>query len=354
MSWFRDRSADEGRLTSEETAELTNQVAELAKAGLPLAPGLRALADELPSRRVAAVLHELADQLERGIPLAAALESQGSRFPSHLRGLLLAGVRSGRLAETFEEFVEIQRNRIEQRHRIWTILAYPLVLLAMVLGMFVFCSVTFVPGFAKVFSDFDAELPSVTVLLLDLTSPFGIAANLALVAVLIGAAMILGSLRMRAAWAQDLCYSVPVIGPLWRWSRLAEFSRLMGLLLDQEVPLPRALRLTGEGVGDPYLAKGCRRLARMVEDGNSLADSLPQVRQFPASLRPVVQWGQQVPALSSAFRAAAEMYNGRVHVQSTFLEVIALPLVLVVVLASVGFLVVGLFMPLISLIQKLT
>jgi general secretion pathway protein F len=352
MSWFRDRSADEGRLTSEETAELTNQVAELAKAGLPLASGLRALADELPSRRVAAVLHELADQLERGIPLAAALEAQGSRFPSHLRGLLLAGVRSGRLAETFEEFVEIQRNRIEQRHRIWTILAYPLVLLAMVLGMYVF-SVAFVPGFAKVYSDFDADLPSVTVLLLHLASPLMVGVNLAMVGVLIAAAMFLASLRTRAAWAQDLCYGVPVIGPLWRWSRLAEFSRLMGLLLDQEVPLPKALRLSGEGVGDPYLAKGCRRLARMVEDGNSLADSLPQVRQFPASLRPVVQWGQQVPALSSAFRAAAEMYNGRAYVQSTFLEVIALPFVLVIVLASVGFLVIALFMPLISLIQKL-
>jgi type II secretory pathway component PulF len=353
MSWFRDRSADEGRLTSEETAELTNQVAELAKAGLPLAPGLRALADELPSRRVAAVLHELADQLERGIPLAAALEAQGSRFPSHLRGLLLAGVRSGRLAETFEEFVEIQRNRIEQRHRIWTILAYPLVLLAMVLGLFVFSSVFLIPGLAKILSDFDAELPALSVFLLNLMSPLVVGANLAIVGILIVAAMLLVSLRTRAAWAQDLCYRVPVIGPLWRWGRLAEFSRLMGLLLDQEVPLPKALRLTAQGLGDPYLAQGCQRLAHLVESGGSPAESLPQVRQFPASLRPVVQWGQQVLALPAAFRAAAEMYNGRAYVQATFLEMITLPLVLVIVLASVLFLAIGLFLPLISLIQKL-
>jgi type II secretory pathway component PulF len=267
--------------------------------------------------------------------------------------MLVAGVRSGRLAETFEEFVTIQRNRIEQRHRIWTILAYPLVLLGMVLGMFVFFGLVLVPAFTKIFRDFDADLPSITYMFIDATSPLVMGWLLAMVGFLIAAALFLASLRTRAAWAQDLCNSVPVIGPLWRWGRLAEYSQLIGLLLDQEVPLPQALRLTAEGLGDPYLAQGCQRLARLVESGRSLGESLPQVRQFPASLRPVVQWGQQVPALPTAFRAAAEMYGGRVHVQSTFLEVIALPLVLVIVLASVGFLVIGLLLPLVCLIQKL-
>jgi len=190
MSWFRDGSAEDGRLSGEETAELSEQVAELAKSGLPLAPGLRALAEELPSRRVAAVLRELAEQLDRGIPLAAAMEAQGNRFPAHLRGMLVAGVRSGRLAETFEEFVAIQRNRLEQRHRIWTILAYPLVLLAMVLGMFVFFGLVLVPNFEKIFRDFGVELPAITEMFISAASPLVVGWLLAIVGFLIAAARI--------------------------------------------------------------------------------------------------------------------------------------------------------------------
>jgi type II secretory pathway component PulF len=312
------------------------------------------LAAEIPSRRVARLLRRIAADLEGGVPLAVALESQGSRFPSHLRGLILAGVQTGRLAETFEEFVAIQRSRIELRHRLWTMLIYPMILLAMVLGLYVFASVFLVQGMVKVFRDFGTELPALTQLMIRLTSPAAVLFVLSLVVWLIAGTMLVAALRPRFAWPQRLCYAVPVLGPLWRWSRLAEFSRLMSLLLDQQVPLPKSLRLAADGLGDAWLAAGCRELARMVENGRDLSGSLVRVRQFPASLRPLVRWGQETPNLAQAFRSAAEMFAGRVHVQSTFLDAILLPSFLVIVFASVGLFIVSFMIPLIALIQKLS
>lgn len=340
-----------GKLTSEETAQLGGQLAQLAKSGLPLAPGLRAMAEELPMGAVSRMLRQLAAELDAGRRLDAALEVQGPRFPAHLRGLILTGVRSGRLAETFEEFVTIQRNRIEQRRRLWMILAYPLFLVLMLLGLFVFFSMVITPMLTEMVASFEFRSSPLTVLLGHMTSPaaalwvLGISAGLAVAAILTGV------MRGKAAWAQDLCYNVPVLGPLWRWGRLAEFSRLMGVLLEQQVPLPTALRLTADGLGDPSLAAGCRRLAELVAGGAGLADSLPRVRQFPASLRPIVQWGQQIPALPEAFRAAAEMYEGRARSQAMFLEVILLPLVLLLVLVAVSLLLFGVMLPIVMLIR---
>lgn len=357
MPRFRHQAADcddGSRLTSEEAAELSTQLAELAKSGLPLAPGLRALATELPSRRVAHMLRQIAAQLDAGVSLPAALETQGRRFPVHLRGLILAGVASGRLADTFEEFVAIQHNRIEMRRRLWMILAYPLVLLAMIGGLWALFGVVLVPQMANVYATFGVELPAATMLLINAASPMSMAGLFVLACAMIAIGMIVAALRTRMAWAQDLCYCVPVLGPLWRWSGLAEFSRLMGLLLEQQVPLPKSLRLAAEGVSDPYLAIGCRRLADMVEKGGNLSDSLAHVRQFPASLRPVVRWGQETPALPEAFRAAADMFTGRVQVQSSLLEIILLPLILIAVLASVSFLIAALMVPLTTLIRMLS
>ncbi len=86
-------------LSAGESAELAARLAALAQSGLPLEGGLMALADEVAQPRLARVLRNLAERLERGEKLESAIAAQGSRLPAHLRGLIVAGVRSGRLAD---------------------------------------------------------------------------------------------------------------------------------------------------------------------------------------------------------------------------------------------------------------
>jgi type II secretory pathway component PulF len=145
-----------------------------------------------------------------------------------------------------------------------------------------------------------------------------------------------------------------MVGPLLRWSHLVQFSRLMGMLLDQRVALPDALRLTAAGSRDANLARGCRRVADDVEQGRLLYESMAARRQFPASLIPVIQWGQQAPALPDAFRAAAEMFEGRVRSHGSLLETMLLPIMFLAILFLVGFFAIAMFLPLISLITKLS
>ena len=143
-----------------------------------------------------------------------------------------------------------------------------------------------------------------------------------------------------------------MIGPLLRWSHLAQFSRLMGLLLEQRVPLPDALRLTADGLRDPDLAYGCRRVADEVDGGRVLYESMAGRPQFPASLIPMVEWGQRAPALADAFCAAAEMFEGRVRSQGSFLEALLLPIMFLLIVCFVGAFVVAMLLPLIPLIVQ--
>jgi type II secretory pathway component PulF len=401
------------RLSSEEAVELASQLAQMTKAGLPLAPGLRAMAEEirlllkpeslrflwlsiwvagaapvvllplyflvspylflvmilailltpvllLPfylvslsrHRRVARVLVRLADRMDMGMSLEEALESQGRRFPVHVRGLILAGVKTGRLPEALEEFVAVDSARIELRRQVWAALAYPCVLLVVVVGLFLLCFTYVVPQFGAIFEEFEAELPFSTEVLLWTAGP-GLPVVIGLPA-LVGAAIICLAVSGEAIWARRVLYGVPLLGPIWRWAGICNLSRLMALLLGQEVPMPNALRLTAAGLREPDLSRACREAAEEVEAGRSLSDCLGEFWQFPPSLRPLVAWGEQTSNPAAAFRAGAEMFNSRVRVRMAMLLAVFPPVVFVFIIGAVLALVWGLFSPLVLLIQCLS
>jgi type II secretory pathway component PulF len=347
----------QGRLSVEETAELTSKMADLVKAGLPLAPGLRAMADEMPrglwrGSRLAAMLRAIAGQLDAGGSLEDALASQQGLFPRHFYALILAGVRSGRIAESLEELVSIQRQTMELRRRVKLTMAYPLLLIAFSVLLFVGFATLIVPGFARLFADFGADLPVSTQFVIGLAEP-GLSGSLAGLAVVMLGLGVLSAFRGQAA-VQWILYRTPLFGALWRWHGLVEFARLTALLLDQQITLPDALRLTAGGIASVELQHACRRAAERVEAGQSPAESFGGERAVPPSLRPLLAWGQRLPALAQAFHAAAEMFEARTRVYATLLESVMPPAILLVIGILAGAFVLGLFMRLWALIQKLS
>ena len=343
-----------GRLSADEASQLAGQVAQLASSGLPLADGLRAWAEEqLQGRRLAPVLYEMADQLDRGVALDDAIEAQGSRVPAHVRGLLLAGVRSGHLAEVLEEYVDLRRRQLQIRRRIGAAVAYPILLLALLSAVFLFMNTFVVGEFAKIFEDFDAELPVMTDLIIQTSGPgaWALACGTGLLIVIV---FLFCTRAGETPGMPSLLYHVPLLGPLWRFSHLAQFSRLAAMLLKRSVPLPETLQLAAAGVADADLARGCRRVAGEIEAGRPLAESLMSRHPFPPSMVPLIEWGQHNNALPDAFLATAEMMEGRTENQGILLETVLLPVTFLFVAFAIGFFIIAMFLPLISLIQQLT
>ncbi len=128
------------RLTGGEAAELSQQLAGLTRAGLPLAPGLVALGQELPAGRLRRSMFELAELLEKGVPLEDAVEVHRGRIPPALRGLVVAGVRSQRLGDLLSRFTEYSSVGAELKRSLWLSLAYPVLTAALAIALFLFVS----------------------------------------------------------------------------------------------------------------------------------------------------------------------------------------------------------------------
>ena len=151
-----------GRLTTEEAARLTDQIAGLSRAGRPLGPGLLALAEELPHGRFRRSLVDLADSLGRGESLDSAMDSQKDRIPPHLRGLVLGGIRSGRLGDVLGRFSGYVSIGTELARKLWLSLAYPILSIFVAVTLFLFVSVVLVAQFESIFKDFGIPLPRMT------------------------------------------------------------------------------------------------------------------------------------------------------------------------------------------------
>ena len=149
-------------LSAEESAELAARLAALAQSGLPLEGGLYALADEVDGPRLARALRNLAARLERGEKLETAIAADGSRLPAYLRGLVVAGVRSGRLPIVLDQFAVMTRRQQELRRRILLTLAYPALLLGIIAVLMVCCHMFLTEPFRQVFKDFNTKLPGIT------------------------------------------------------------------------------------------------------------------------------------------------------------------------------------------------
>lgn len=343
------------QLAPRETVELVEVVAELAGSDLPLSAGLRAAAEEIPRRRIASAMRRVADGLDRGSPLHEALEA-GGKVPAHLRGLVLAGLRSGRLAHVLEEFVALDRDRLEMRRRIAAALVYPLFLVIVVCFCFLVAQVYIARPFVAIFDDFGLALPAITQMLIALmswTEASGLW-TLAIVVLVVLPAIVLFLAMPKPPAVQRACYRLPILGPLWRWQSLVDFSRLMQLFLERQAPIGQALRWTADGLRWSDLAEVCRACAGDVDSGSSFSSCLARYRDFPVSIRPVIESGLAAQDAAAGFAAAADMYRRRAGVDATLWESILPPLILLFVAASLGFLVVAVLMPMTQLISALT
>lgn len=344
-----------GRLSGDEALAMSARISGLARAGLPLAPSLAAMAEELPRGRLRRSMLDLSRELESGESVDKALQSQGRRIPPHLRGLVAAGVRSGRLGEVLGEFSQYATTGVELRRRLRLNLAYPAFSLLITVALFAFVSVGVIPQFESIFRDFGIPLPRLTLVVIALSDrTSGIWQTILVVAALIAVGSMGAYLFLPTATFRGLLGHVPLLGGVWRWTSLAEFCHWLAMLLDHDLPMPEALRLAGEGVQDSSILADTRRMTEDMEDGKTLAQAMTDRRAFPPRLPRLLHWGEKRNSLPQVLHMAGEMFAARAAAQSNFAAAALGVLCFVVIIVGVNLMILGLMLPMITLISKLS
>lgn len=343
-------------LNDDESYALAGHIAGLANAGLPMPSGLRALGEELPAGRLRQVVKELSDRTDRGESLETAFEALDRRLPAYLRGLILTGMRSGKLGTVLGDFVSYSQVGVAMQRAMLVSLAYPLMLL-LLFGLFMaFVCLVLVQGFKAIFMDFGVALPWMTrdlIVLSDVVAKagWGIVWGPALFLL---AGWILARLLLEPAARRRFVCRIPVIGSIWSLTALAEWTRFLGMLLDAQLTMVEAMPLAAECTRDADLIVASKRASHILEQGGSLSMALSSSSVFPGGLTRLLRWAEENGATVKALYLVAEMFEARSMAQSRYVSSVVGILTAIFVFWGCWFVSLALFLPLINLISRLS
>lgn len=347
-----------GPIALDQLLALNEEIAALARAGLPLGRGLLETGRDVRGRlgRIASVLGR---RLNRGEGLAEALEAERQAVPPLYRAVVEAGARAGRLPVALEGMARYLRGVTDARRTIGLALWYPGLVLVMAYLLFVMMLYLVVPRFVAAFQSLEIPMPAPLRWLGHLRGteaywwPVGPVIIVVLLAVWIRSGTTAG---LRGGSWGGLRY-FPWMGKLLADFEAANFAELLALLLEHRVPYPSAIVLAAEAAGAPRMAAGARRVAEAIARGEPAASAVGAAGRgcFP----PMLQWtlaAEQVQgSVGDALHHLAEIYRRRAIYRGEQIAVY-LPMILTMGIGAgaVAFYAISLFLPLVEMLRGLS
>jgi type IV pilus assembly protein PilC len=148
--------------------------------------------------------------------------------------------------------------------------------------------------------------------------------------------------------------AVPVMGALLRKSSVARFTRTLGTLIAAGVPILEAIMITRETSGSEVYARALGKVHDSIREGDSFAEPLRATRVCDSLVVNMIDVGEETGDLDKMLMKIADNYDEEVDVAVSALISVIEPIMVVVLGGIVGFIIVALFMPLVSLINAVS
>ncbi len=342
------------KLDLEKFLIFNQQFVTLIRAGLPILKGLDLLADRLTDPKLGQYVKAVRDEVKTGSLLSDAFGRQGI-FPPMYVTSIMAGEKSGALAEVLERYIAYQRLALSVRKKLLLSLLYPSLLIVMVIGMIIFLVTYVVPNFAQLYSSMSAQLPAMTQILIAVGTTARSYILLAFAGLVAAAIAFRFWSRGEAAQLKldAVKLRVPAFGEIWVKYQVAQFARVLSTLLIGGIPLVQALETAAESLGTPLLKKGLDKSKRMVKEGQTLSSSLQSTGIFPGLAIDMIEVGESTGALPAMLSSVAEFYEDDVTTRMTAVLALIEPAIMIFMGIFVAFVLVALYLPIFSLADTL-
>lgn len=340
----------------DELVVFTRQLSTMISAGIPLLEGLEILHEQAQNPGFAFVLDNAIEDIRGGSDLSAAMEKYPKVFSNIFVSMIKAGEISGQLDEILVRLAEYLEAAAKLKREIRSAMTYPVVSLALVLGITAFLMLGIVPKFQDVFTAMDIELPALTKFVLGLS--FGIQTNLlpvlggvaGLVALIIGYK---GTKRGSYQW-DWLMLHLPVFGTLFQKVALSRFSRTFSTLIKSGVPILGALEIVSKTSGNLVISTAIDSARENVRQGETLSEPLSQSPIFPPMVTKMIGIGEKSGSLELLLEKISVFYDEQVSASVKALTSLIEPLMIGVMGFMVGGIVLAVFLPIFELQKQLS
>jgi type II secretory pathway component PulF len=319
----------------------TEQLAHLLQAGMTLDEGLSVLQKRLKQPRVQQMTQTLHQALVEGRSFSQALREFPRIFPPLYVNLVAAGEASGALPDILLRLVKHLMQAKDLRDRVQQALIYPL-FLAVAGAILITIFITYmVPQLTAFMSQNGGALPMPTRILMQfhhaIVGYWWLGVIIAIGAS-VGFRAFLRTDEGRIAWDRFRLVT-PGYGRIIRHRYYAQFSRTLGTLLENGIPLLRALDLVAEIAGNRYLETKLAEVRRAVIDGATLSAALGGQELFPDLFTDMMAVGEQTGHFAETMQTIADVYERELDRTVAIVSQLIPPVIIVLIAVVVGFVV---------------
>ncbi len=338
------------RVSTEDLALATRQLATLLQAGVPMVDSLTALIDQTEDKTLKRILSTVKTEVNEGIGLGDAMAKH--RVFDHIYvNMVRAGESSGTLDVVLERLADFKEGQAKIQGEIMGALMYPMI---MVFVGFINIGILFtvvVPRITRIFEHAKVQLPLQTRLLMFLSDSVKSYWWLMIIVAFIA---VFGFRKWKStekgrAQLDSLMLMIPVFGSVLRMIAVSRFARTLGTLLSSGVSLLTSLDIVKNVVDNTRIKKAIETARDAIREGEDIAAPLKRSGEFPPMVTHMVAIGEKSGQLEQMLVRVAVAYEQRVDVRLKSLMSLLSPLLILAMGGAVGFIVFSILTPILQM-----
>jgi type IV pilus assembly protein PilC len=348
-----------GGVPRKQLVGFTRQLSTLQDAGLPILRSLQILEEQQKPGLLKAIIGGVADEVEGGGTLSDAMANYPKAFDKLYVNMINAGEAGGVLDIILNRLADFMEKAAKLKKKVIGAMIYPGVVISIAVGIVSMIMIFVIPKFEQIFRDFKTDLPPVTQVLLAMSRWFAPPTNGWAYVLFspIGFMLIVKLLRMSEGgkyFVDAVKLKIPILGSILAKTAIARFTRTLGTLISAGVPILDAINITKETCGNEVFSRALGKVHDAIREGESMAAPLRAAKICDAIVVNMVDVGEETGDLDKMLIKVADNYDSDVDVLVGSLISILEPVMVVVLGVMVGFIVIALFSPMISLIQTVS
>jgi type IV pilus assembly protein PilC len=333
----------------------TYKFAGMYSAGLSILRCLETLEEQAENQAFGEVIADIRQKVETGSSLKKAFEKYRSIFSDFFLGMIEAGESGGKLGTALEMSAEYLEKQAELKRKIKSAFIYPLVVGLVCIVVVGFLLVFIVPMFLKLYKRLHVALPGPTQILVDLSSLIR-GWWWALLIVGVAAVILVRKLRrnprIKAQW-DALKLDMPVFARLNRMIVVSHFTRTFALLASVGVSVVEALSVASLVAHNHRMTQIAKELQAAIAAGNPVGKSLKSYDIFPPMITQLAISGEQAGQLPEMLRKGADFLDKDIERMINSLLVKLEPALTVIMGTIVGFILMGVYLPMLDYMRHL-
>jgi len=340
-----------GRISTDDIAILTRQLATLLGAGIPLVEALTALIDQVDHDRLKTIVTQVKERVNEGASLADALAEHPRAFSTLYVNMVRSGEHSGALDVVLTRLADFTEAQARLRSKIFGTLMYPAIMMCIGLLIVIVLLTVVVPRISQMFEDMGATLPVLTRILIGASTTFTAYWYVVAALLVLGGWLFVRWKRTdegRLKW-DALLLKAPILGPMIRMLAIARFTRTLATLLKSGVPLLTAMGIVKALVTNTVLANVIENARESIKEGESIAGPLKRSGEFPPIVYHMIAIGERSGSLEEMLTNVADAYDSQVETRISALTSLLEPIMIVMMGGVVAFIVFSILMPILQM-----